>query len=56
MVGDWNIRVKERDGKTVINLNLVNLDCYYLTSYGMTKVPIRSTGVFEQGLLKYLSE
>lgn len=58
MVGDWNVRIKESGGKIMVNVNLMNLDCYYTTSglYGSTtKVPIKSTGKFEQELLDYLT-
>lgn len=59
MVGDWNVRIRESDGKVMVNVNLMNLDCYYTTSglYGSnSKIPIKSTGKFEKGLLEYLVE
>ena len=58
MVGDWNVRIRESEGKIMVNVNLMNLDCYYTISgfYGsITKVPIKSTGKFERELLDYLT-
>lgn len=55
MVGDWNVRIKSTNGKTQIYVNLMNMDCYYSTSglYGnTTKIPIKSTGVFEKEMIK----
>lgn len=54
MVGDWNVRIKNIDNKTLINVNLLNVRCLYSTSglYGSSsKIPIRSTGKFEKMLL-----
>lgn len=59
MVGDWNVRIRESDGRIMVNVNLMNLDCYYTVSglYGSTtKVPIKSTGKFERELLDYLTK
>lgn len=59
MTGDWNIRIKANGDKTTVNVNMVNLECFYRTSGlagSTTKIPIKSTGVFENELLKYLTE
>ncbi len=56
MLGDWNVRVKETDGNTIVNVNLINLVCFYIDQHGKkTVVPIESTGKFEKGLLDYLT-
>lgn len=55
VTGDWNIRIKEADGKTTINVNLVNINSV-APVYGMWAVEAnnmaisgtRSTGVFEK--------
>lgn len=52
--GDWNIRIKNIDGKTIINVNLVNLRSTFTTQasrYGpssIINIPVKSTGVFEK--------
>lgn len=58
MVGDWNVRIRENEGRIMVNVNLMNLDCYYTSGlYGSTtKIPIKSTGKFERELLDYLTE
>ncbi|MBR2451922.1 MAG: hypothetical protein IKB37_01960 [Rikenellaceae bacterium] len=59
MVGDWNVRIRESNGKIMVNVNLMNLDCYYKTSSfysSTTKVPIKSTGKFESELLDFLTK
>lgn len=59
MVGDWNVRIKANGSKTIVNVNMVNVECFYRTSGlsgNTTKIPIKSTGVFENSLLKYLTE
>ena len=55
MNGDCNVRIRENNGKMIVDVNLSNLDCSYYTGYRVAKIPIRSTGVFEQELLEYLS-
>lgn len=58
ITGDWNVRIKESDGKTSININLINIDCYYTSTDRMgntTKIPAKSTGKFEQSLLDYFA-
>lgn len=55
MVGDWNLRLKNEGDKTSINVNLLNLNCFYGNSGFMsTKIPIKSTGVFEKKMIEYL--
>lgn len=53
IVGDWNIRIKENetDGKTMVNINLVNLSCSPRIGGTTNNVPVRSTGVFEKKIL-----
>lgn len=59
MCGDWNVRVKHSNNKTIVIVNMINLYCFYRV-YGLmgstTQIPIKSTGVFEQSLLNYLTE
>jgi len=43
-VGEWNIRVVGREGKTLINVNLINIDVTYK---GKLHGAGRSTGKFE---------
>jgi hypothetical protein len=60
--GEWNVRIKEQDGKTYININLFNLmaqgksetinGAFYPNPCIYT---VKSTGVFEQGLAKVFS-
>jgi len=58
--GDWNIRIKEVNGETVINVNLVNLKCQYITpanrynSEHILNLPIKSTSVFEKIIADYI--
>jgi len=52
ITGEWNIRVKTIEGKTVISINVVNLkyqfhDTYYHTYREETLSEFKSTGVFE---------
>lgn len=58
MIGDWNVRIKPNSkGGTSININLLNLRCFYGGSGILgtsTKIPIKSTGVFENNMLQYL--
>ena len=61
IMGDFNVRVKIDGQKTIVNVNVVNLKCFYSTPgiYGSghtNHVPIKSTGVFESFLLDYLTE
>lgn len=53
--GDWNVRIKETTEGTLINVNLVNINCftntYQLGSTSPASVPVqgvKSTGVFEK--------
>ena len=57
MVGDWNVRVKSEGEKTIINVNLTNVQCFYTApgAYGRSqtsRIPIKSTGRFESNLLE----
>ena len=58
IIGDWNVRVKTENGKTVVNVNLISLNArgIYRKNGSITPViggmiPIKSTGVFESQLL-----
>lgn len=53
--GDWNIRIKEADGKTLLNVNLVNINAYGIYYGFMQNTPTpfqlkdaKSTGNFEK--------
>lgn len=57
VTGEWNVRIKTDGGKTLINVNLYNIQAtyvkYYYTSYAHTSVePVtvegKTTGVFEE--------
>lgn len=53
--GDWNVRIKEADGKTSININLVNLraETFEKDTKGFPYPctwELKSTGVFEKSL------
>lgn len=53
VTGEWNVRVKEVNGDTFINVNIVNLQYSYYESFTkLTKQAIltsyKSTGVFEK--------
>lgn len=55
--GEWNVRIKEKNGKTVINVNLVNITASVMSfntmnPYFEVLTDAKSTGVFE----KYISE
>lgn len=58
MIGDWIVRIKPNSkGGTSININLLNLRCFYGSSGILgtsAKIPIKSTGVFENNMLQYL--
>lgn len=55
ITGDWNVRVKESNGKTLINVNLVNIQGVLTGNKGeRTAVQAKSTGVFERHLLDLL--
>lgn len=59
MIGDWNVRIKSINNKTIVSVNMINLYCFYRVRGLMgntTKIPIQSTGVFERSLLNYLTE
>lgn len=57
IVGDWNIRIKDHNGRIIVNVNLINLDCYFNGSYGsLVRVPVASLGNFERGLIDYLTK
>lgn len=51
--GEWNVRIKEFNGETIINVNIVNVQySYYDPSTKLTKqafiTTYKSTGVFEK--------
>ena len=54
ITGEWNVRIKQGEGKTLINVNLVNLNGQYVmaaTRYGgqtTGEIDAKSTGVFEK--------
>lgn len=56
ITGDWNVRIKRTDNGTMVNVNLVNLKCLYSAGYSTSRIPIKSLGNFENGLLNYLTK
>lgn len=58
ITAEWNVRIKsQEDGKTVININVVNImeEGSELTKYQPVSVPMaRSTGVFENIIVEYI--
>lgn len=59
MSGRWNVRIKTKDNKTIVNVNSNNMTCVYRVKglLGSPQIiPIKSTGVFEKSLLNYLTE
>lgn len=55
IVGEWNILLKEKNGKTSVSINLVNLSATHTssTTYGGVSTynyKIASTGVFEKAV------
>lgn len=56
ITGQWNVRVKESDGKTAIHINLSELTCLYPSLNGYRDAPIHSTGRFEQKILDYVAQ
>lgn len=55
MCGDWNVRIKKAEnGKTLINVNLLNVRCIYTSGMHATRVPIKSTGIFEKHIINIL--
>lgn len=64
VAGEWNVRIKDSEGgKTIINVNLVNVVCYVGTTSGVvvnmsqsgnamnnSKFTAKSTGVFEKNI------
>lgn len=59
MFGDWNVRIKNSNNKTMVSVNMLNLYCFYRVTGiigSTTQIPIKSTGVFEQSLLNYLTQ
>lgn len=56
LTGEWNIRIKEVDGKTSINVNLFNIEASYYSNnytyrtsnYLVAITDGKSTGVFEK--------
>lgn len=61
ILGQWNVRIKDNNGKTSVSINMVKLDCIHRTRslYGGSteeKIPVKSTGVFENRLLQYFTE
>jgi hypothetical protein len=49
VTGEWNIRIKEKDGKTLIAINLVNPSYASSGAYGS---PSKTPTMFEQGTLQ----
>jgi hypothetical protein len=52
VTGEWNVRIKENNGKTTINVNIVNVkydswDLYTKRNRENILTTYRSTGVFE---------
>ena len=57
MIGDFNVRIKNTDSNNIlVNVNLLNLNCFYSAGRSTVKIPISTTGVFEKEMIKYLSE
>lgn len=54
--GDWNIRIKEQDGRVIVNMNLVNLNAYIEFQNNRLNIPVASLGNFENGLIDYLTK
>lgn len=61
--GEWNIRIKDNDGKTSINVNIVNIkhEDSYVVNYRLEyrtedyqENAIRSTGNFEKTIADYV--
>lgn len=56
--GDFNLRIKQEDGKTIINVNLLPREFYQSanTSFGPVKVDRQafSTGVFEKKIAEFI--
>jgi hypothetical protein len=53
ITGEWNVRVKETNGETIINVNIVNVkymayDAYYKIPKEYSLTTYKSTGVFEK--------
>ncbi|MBS1921368.1 MAG: hypothetical protein JST17_14040 [Bacteroidetes bacterium] len=51
--GEWNVRVKQSDGQTTINVNIVNVryqswDAYHKVNRDLILSEYQSTGVFEK--------
>lgn len=53
VTAEWNIRIAEEHGTTLINVNLVNIEVVYRTDPPEVRGG-RSTGEFEQSILDYL--
>jgi len=54
MDGDWNVRIKTVGYKTVVNVNLLNIQCFYKAGFSSTMIPIKSTGVFEKQIIEMI--
>lgn len=61
VIGEWNIRIKEENGKTSININLVNPSYYYKNATVATANPTsfksgycKSTGKFEESIYQII--
>jgi hypothetical protein len=56
--GDFNLRIKQEEGKTIINVNLLPREFYQSanTSFGPVKVDRQafSTGVFEKKIAEFI--
>lgn len=57
LTGEWNVRIKRNNDKTVINVNIVNIEGHGLTTMNMKVTPpivkcaeCKSTGVFEKAI------
>lgn len=53
MTGFWNVRIKTNGDKTIVNINMTDLHCTYNNT---SRIPIKSTGIFEKSLLQYLTK
>ncbi len=52
--GDWNVRIKESDSGTLINVNVVNVKYYDAFTKNYKIADCKSTGVFEKLISDYL--
>lgn len=55
VTGEWNVRVKESDGKRVVSVNLVNIQAaLYSNGYISQTFEAKSTGVFEKSVVDWI--